>query len=66
MVKAVLPKFEIDSLSDSGAKPQNVKGQPSFKNVHFAYPTRPYEQPVLKGLTVESEDGQTVAFVGPR
>lgn len=64
-IRAFLPKYEIDSSSAAGAKPKNVHGAISFKNVSFAYPTRPFE-PVLNGLNVEIEAGQVVAFVGPR
>lgn len=63
-IRAFLPKYEIDSSSTSGAKPKSVHGAISFKNVHFAYPTRPFES-VLSGLTVDIEPGQVVAFVGP-
>jgi ATP-binding cassette, subfamily B (MDR/TAP), member 1 len=62
---AIIPKYEIDSSSTEGLKPQHIDGAISFKNVQFAYPTRPFE-PVLIGLTVDIEPGQTVAFVGPR
>lgn len=63
-VKAIIPKFEIDSSSPDGEKPRNILGALSFQNVEFHYPTRPND-PVLKGLTAEIEAGQTVAFVGP-
>jgi ATP-binding cassette, subfamily B (MDR/TAP), member 1 len=62
---AIIPKYEIDSSSTAGLKPKKIEGAISFKNVQFAYPTRPFE-PVLNGLTVDIEPGQTVAFVGPR
>lgn len=64
-VKAILPKYEIDSTAEGGLKPKNIQGRVSFKNVCFAYPTRPHEI-VLNGLNTEIEPGQTVAFVGPR
>jgi ABC-type multidrug transport system fused ATPase/permease subunit len=64
-VKAVLPKYEIDSASSSGRKPMHVHGHLSFKNVVFSYPTRPNEN-VLNSLSTEILPGQTVAFVGPR
>lgn len=62
-VKAVIPKFEIDSSSTAGLKPK-IKGGISLKNVHFSYPTRPQDQ-VLQGLSIDIEAGQTVALVGP-
>jgi ABC-type multidrug transport system fused ATPase/permease subunit len=64
-VKAILPKYEIDSTSDTGAKPPHIKGHISFKDVTFAYPTRPHEI-VLNNMSTEIEAGKTVAFVGPR
>jgi ABC-type multidrug transport system fused ATPase/permease subunit len=65
VVKAILPKYEIDSTSDAGVKPKDLQGHLKFNDVVFAYPTRPNET-VLKGLTTEIVPGQTVAFVGPR
>lgn len=62
-VKAVLPKFEINSLSKAGLKPE-INGAIAVRDVHFSYPTRPND-PVLRGMTVEIESGTTVAFVGP-
>jgi ATP-binding cassette subfamily B (MDR/TAP) protein 1 len=63
-VKAILPKYEIDSSSASGLKPNDIKGGISFKNVDFSYPTRPNVL-VLNGLTVDIEAGRTFAIVGP-
>ncbi len=40
-----------------------VRGELAFKNVHFAYPTRPL-QPVLRGFTLNIRAGQSVALVG--
>ena len=34
-----------------------------LKDVHFNYPTRP-DVPILKGLTVNVNKGQTLALVG--
>jgi ATP-binding cassette, subfamily B (MDR/TAP), member 1 len=66
IVKAVLPKYEIDSSSDTGAKPtpSSIRGSIKFDNVNFTYPTRPTE-PVLKGMSFSIQPGETVAFVGP-
>jgi ABC-type multidrug transport system fused ATPase/permease subunit len=65
VVKAILPKYEIDSSSNEGMKLKHIEGNISFQNVCFSYPTRPHET-VLNGLTTEISAGQTVAFVGPR
>lgn len=64
VISAILPKYEIDATSDAGLKPASVRGDITFRNVHFAYPTRP-DDPVLRGMTVEAKAGQIVAFVGP-
>ncbi|KAJ3053245.1 Multidrug resistance protein 1 [Rhizophlyctis rosea] len=47
----------------SKAKLSSVAGDISFRNVHFSYPARP-NVPILKGLSVDIQSGQTVAFVG--
>lgn len=46
-------------------KPEEVplKGEIEYKNVHFAYPTRP-EVEVLKGINLSIGEGEKVAFVG--
>jgi ATP-binding cassette, subfamily B (MDR/TAP), member 1 len=64
VVRAILPKYTINSTSEAGQKPKNVVGAISVKDVHFFYPTRPDEK-ILKGMNVEIASGQTVAFVGP-
>ncbi|XP_075683429.1 ATP-binding cassette sub-family B member 5-like isoform X1 [Rhinoderma darwinii] len=53
----------INSFSIEGYKPDNIKGNIEFKNVHFCYPSRPQVQ-VLKGLNLKVKPGQTVALVG--
>ncbi|KAK6735127.1 hypothetical protein RB195_018363 [Necator americanus] len=53
----------IDSLSKCGKKLDNVKGKISISDVRFSYPSRP-EVEVLKGVTIEIESGQHIAFVG--
>ncbi|KAG9476286.1 hypothetical protein GDO78_003056 [Eleutherodactylus coqui] len=53
----------INSYSTEGYKPDNIKGNIEFKNVHFCYPSRPKVQ-VLKGLNLKVKPGQTVALVG--
>merc|ERR1711904_171891 len=40
-----------------------VKGQVEFKNVVFSYPARA-QVPILQGLNLLAEPGQTVAIVG--
>ena len=63
-IKAILPKYEIDSSSDTGKKPKDVQGELSFQDVKFHYPTRPGHT-ILSGLSVDIPAGKTIAFVGP-
>jgi len=53
----------IDSSNDEGLKPDTLKGSVVIKNVHFRYPSRPYA-PVLEGVSLEVQPGQTMALVG--
>mmetsp|Transcript_840 Transcript_840/g.1660 ORF Transcript_840/g.1660 Transcript_840/m.1660 type:complete len:1377 (+) Transcript_840:236-4366(+) len=53
----------IDSTSDEGVQLEDVKGDFTFKNVTFAYPTRP-DVRVFEGLNLKIEAGTTVACVG--
>ncbi|XP_069067578.1 ATP-binding cassette sub-family B member 5-like isoform X2 [Pleurodeles waltl] len=53
----------IDSYSEEGQKLDTFQGTLEFHNISFKYPSRP-NVPVLQGLTLNVEKGQTVAFVG--
>ncbi|XP_072364747.1 ATP-dependent translocase ABCB1 [Scyliorhinus torazame] len=53
----------IDSFSENGHKPNQIKGDVEFINVHFKYPSRP-DVEILKGLQLKLKSGQTVALVG--
>ncbi|XP_013371477.1 PREDICTED: multidrug resistance protein 1-like [Chinchilla lanigera] len=53
----------IDSFSTNGHKPDNIKGNLEFRNIHFSYPSRK-EVKILKGLNLKVQSGQTVALVG--
>ncbi|XP_033614571.1 ATP-dependent translocase ABCB1 isoform X5 [Fukomys damarensis] len=53
----------IDSFSTSGHKPDNIKGNVEFSNIHFSYPSRK-EVKILKGLSLKVQSGQRVALVG--
>ena len=59
-----LPKYEIDSSSPNGLKPNVTYGEVVFENVSFAYPTRPNNM-IFNGLNLKIESGKTVALVGP-
>lgn len=65
IIKTILPKYEIDSTSSEGLKPENVTGRLTFDNVKFSYPTRPGQQ-VLNDFSIDVDAGKTIAFVGPR
>ncbi|XP_063670717.1 ATP-dependent translocase ABCB1 isoform X4 [Pan troglodytes] len=61
--KIIDNKPSIDSYSKSGHKPDNIKGNLEFRNVHFSYPSRKQVK-ILKGLNLKVQSGQTVALVG--
>nr|XP_045016868.1 phosphatidylcholine translocator ABCB4 isoform X3 [Jaculus jaculus] len=54
---------KIDSFSERGHKPDNIKGNLEFSDVHFSYPSRANIK-ILKGLNLKVQSGQTVALVG--
>ncbi|GAB5568501.1 phosphatidylcholine translocator ABCB4 isoform X1 [Prionailurus iriomotensis] len=54
---------KIDSFSEKGHKPDSIKGNLEFNDVHFSYPARPNVK-ILKGLNLKVQSGQTVALVG--
>ncbi|XP_014320099.1 phosphatidylcholine translocator ABCB4 [Myotis lucifugus] len=54
---------KIDSFSERGHKPDNIKGNLEFNDVHFSYPARANVK-ILKGLNLQVRSGQTVALVG--
>ncbi|XP_059789995.1 phosphatidylcholine translocator ABCB4 isoform X8 [Balaenoptera ricei] len=56
-------KPKIDSFSERGHKPDNIKGNLEFKDVHFCYPARP-DVKILKALNLKVDSGQMVALVG--
>lgn len=53
----------IPSPINPKALSKPVKGEISFEDVSFNYPTRP-EQPTLEGLSMAIKPGETVAIVG--
>jgi len=64
IIKAILPKYEIDAFSKGGLKPEKIEGKLEFKDVKFSYPTRPND-PILRGLSVSVPAGKSIALVGP-
>ncbi|XP_021243282.1 ATP-binding cassette sub-family B member 5 isoform X3 [Numida meleagris] len=53
----------IDSSSKEGYKPDKLKGEIEFRNIHFSYPSRP-DITILKGLNLKVQTGKTIALVG--
>uniref|UniRef100_A0A8C2TL80 ATP binding cassette subfamily B member 5 n=1 Tax=Coturnix japonica TaxID=93934 RepID=A0A8C2TL80_COTJA len=53
----------IDSSSKEGYKPEKLKGEIEFRNIHFSYPSRP-DITILKGLNLKVQTGKTIALVG--
>ena len=59
-------KSEIDVTKEGNKNKisaKNIKGKIEFKNVSFAYPTKPGVN-VLKGISFTIEPGQAAALVG--
>ena len=54
---------QIDPESEDGKQPSNVVGKITFTDINFTYPTRP-DIPVLRGLDLSVQPGETVALVG--
>ncbi|KAL0985400.1 hypothetical protein UPYG_G00156410 [Umbra pygmaea] len=51
------------TYSEAGHKPDVIKGNIEFRNIHFTYPSRP-EVKVLNGMSLTVRSGQTMALVG--
>ncbi|XP_061186070.1 ATP-dependent translocase ABCB1-like [Saccostrea echinata] len=56
-------KSKINYEVNEGKKLDEMEGTISLKNVHFRYPARP-DIPILRGVNLEVQRGQTVALVG--
>ncbi|WP_223752597.1 ABC transporter transmembrane domain-containing protein [Myxococcus sp. RHSTA-1-4] len=52
------------AIAPGGQSLPEVRGHVEFRDVHFAYPTRP-DVPVLQGVNLELRPGEVVAVVGP-
>ncbi|XP_065439362.1 ATP-dependent translocase ABCB1-like isoform X3 [Chrysemys picta bellii] len=53
----------LDSSAKEGYRPDKLKGEIEFKNIHFSYPSRP-DVKILKGLNLKVQSGKTIALVG--
>ncbi|CAF0763048.1 unnamed protein product [Brachionus calyciflorus] len=60
----IAKKSTIDIFDrENKVKPQVMKGNIKFENVHFSYPQRP-EVKILKGLNLSIPAGKTIALCG--
>ena len=55
---------KIDAMSSNGKLLTSCSGKITLENVEFNYPSRP-DIKVMKGVSMEIQPGETVAFVGP-
>lgn len=55
---------EVDPYSSQGFKPSNICGNIEFRDVSFAYPSRPTIQ-ILQSLNLVIHASKTLALVGP-
>ena len=53
----------FEDVNKTKVSAKNIKGEIEFKNVSFAYPTKPYHK-VLKNVSFKINEGQSVALVG--
>ncbi|XP_028416784.1 multidrug resistance protein 1-like isoform X1 [Dendronephthya gigantea] len=56
-------KSEIDASADGGLKPTTIRGDVTFSNVDFSYPTRKAVK-ILGDFNLEVKSGKRVALVG--
>lgn len=59
-VREILKETEEDKRTASS---EVISGNIAYNNVHFTYPTRE-DMPVLKGVNLQIQEGDKVAFVG--
>uniref|UniRef100_A0A8C0G035 p-glycoprotein n=1 Tax=Chelonoidis abingdonii TaxID=106734 RepID=A0A8C0G035_CHEAB len=63
VISKVLNHHLIDSSAKEGYRPDKLKGEIEFKDIHFSYPSRP-DVKILKGLNLKVQSGKTIALVG--
>ena len=44
---------------------EEVRGDITFNNVTFSYPSRPDDEPVLRNVSLQFRQGERVGIVGP-
>ncbi|CAM2105500.1 unnamed protein product [Caretta caretta] len=61
--KVISKHHLVDSSAKEGYRPDKLKGEIEFKNIHFSYPSRP-DVKILNGLNLKVQSGKTIALVG--
>ncbi len=64
-LERVVELLDVDEISadpDPAPRPPPTRGRVAFDNVHFSYEP---DKPLIAGLDLTAEPGQTVAIVGP-
>ncbi|MBI1393409.1 MAG: ATP-binding cassette domain-containing protein [Alphaproteobacteria bacterium] len=64
LMELLAAKSEIVAPATPRALPEPVRGEIRFRDVVFAYPSRPEAQ-ALKGVSFDVNPGETIALVGP-
>jgi ATP-binding cassette subfamily B protein len=64
LVELLQAEDHVNDPADPVALPRPVRGEISFENVRFAYPSR-RETPALDGFDLKVAPGETIALVGP-
>merc|ERR1719431_1360112 len=59
ILKLLNRESKIDPEGEGGLKPEDCKGDVTFENVEFHYPSRP-DVKVLKGLSITVKPGETL------
>ena len=62
---ASLASLDVDEVEQNAPAINTGVAQIEFKDVHFAYPTRPKKK-IFSGFNLSIRRGETVALVGPR
>ncbi|KAJ8748661.1 hypothetical protein K2173_008106 [Erythroxylum novogranatense] len=63
MFETINRKPEIDAYGTKGRTMEDIRGDIEFRDVYFAYPTRPDEQ-IFCGFSLYIPSGKTAALVG--